>query len=178
MPKAMSDVTQILNAVEVGDTDAMDQLLPLVYDELRQLGAAQMGREKPGHTLDATALVHEAYIRLVASPVASAPGNARGADATPLANRRYFFAAAAEAMRRILVENGRPKRSLKRGGDLVRSAIDSVEIPAPDESQFHLDLDDTLSRPAVERNCRGRPATSSHEMCRDPERCCSWRCST
>src|SRR5216684_3710558 len=102
----MNEVTRILDAIGRGDPEAAAQLLPLVYDELRRLATAQMAREKPGHTLDATALVHEAYLRLV--------GDQRFDD------RRHFFAAAAEAMRRILVENARRKRSLKRGGDRQR----------------------------------------------------------
>src|SRR5436305_7604760 len=105
----MSDVSRVLSAVEKGDASAVEQLLPLVYDELRRLAAAQMAREKPGQTLDATALVHEAYLRLVASPAASAPGELAPAELGALtrprspefANRRHFFAAAAEAMRRI-----------------------------------------------------------------------------
>src|SRR5712691_6356859 len=101
----MSDVTQILNAIEAGDAQAAEQLLPLVYDELRRLAAAQMAREKPGHTLDATALVHEAYLRLV--------GPAPSAD---YASRSGFFRAAAEAMRRILVDHARARKADKRGG--------------------------------------------------------------
>src|SRR5438067_3394604 len=110
----MSDVTQLLNAIDRGDPQAADRLLPLVYDELRRLAAAQMACEKPGQTLDATALVHEAYLRLVGDQ--------------PFENRRHFFAAAAEAMRRILVENARRKRSLKRGGDRQRLDL-NVEQP-------------------------------------------------
>src|SRR5262245_4080573 len=107
----MSEVTRILSAIEHGDSHAAEQLLPLVYEELRQLAAAKLAREKPGQTFEATALVHEAYLRLVASGEASAPGgphwNCRG----------HFFAAAAEAMRRILVDNARKKQSKKRGGE-------------------------------------------------------------
>src|SRR5215471_8564109 len=99
----MSDVTRILQAVDEGDPGAADQLLPLVYDELRNLAAQKLTQEKPGQSLDATALVHEAYLRLVGDQ--------------QFANRRHFFAAAAEAMRRILVENARRKQSQKRGGD-------------------------------------------------------------
>src|SRR5688572_29307424 len=97
----MSDVTRILAAAEHGDPEAVEQLLPLVYDELRRLAAAELARERPGQTLDATALVHEAYLRLVP---AGQPAR--------FANRRHFFAAAAEAMRRILVENARRKHRL------------------------------------------------------------------
>ena len=102
----MTDVTKILNAVEQGDPSAAEQLLPLVYDELRKLAAQKMAQEKPGHTLQATALVHEAYMRLVDVE------NAQHWD-----SRRHFFAAAAEAMRRILIDSARRKTSRKRGGD-------------------------------------------------------------
>src|SRR5437763_1867696 len=105
----MSDVTCILSAIEQGDPHAAEQLLPLVYAELRQLAAQRLAREKPGQTLQATALVHEAYLRLTgANP--KHPWDGRG----------HFFAAAAEAMRRILVENARRKHSLKHGGDRKR----------------------------------------------------------
>ncbi|MCI0379142.1 MAG: ECF-type sigma factor [Gemmataceae bacterium] len=107
----MSEVTRILSAIEQGDPSAAEQLLPLVYDELRKLAAGQMAREKPGQTLDATALVHEAYLRLV--------GDQR------FEGRRHFFAAAAEAMRRILVEAARRKNRRRHGGGLRR-----VELPA------------------------------------------------
>src|SRR5438094_10020936 len=109
----MSDVTRILLEIEQGDSQAAEQLLPLVYDELRKLAAAKLAHERPGQTLQPTALVHEAYLRLVASGDASAP-RARHWD-----SRGHFFAAAAEAMRRILVDNARRKRSQKHGGGLV-----------------------------------------------------------
>ena len=123
----MSDVTQILSAVDAGDPQAASQLLPLVYDELRKLAAQRMALEKPGQTLDATALVHEAYLRLVGARGMEAHGmEARSAskgtpeplasDQRVFANRRHFFAAAAEAMRRILVEQVRQKKAQKRGG--------------------------------------------------------------
>src|SRR5581483_4121586 len=105
----MSDVTRILCAIERGDVHASEQLLPLVYDELRKLAAQRLGQEKPGQTLQATALVHEAYLRLV-DDNRSRDWNSRG----------HFFAAAAEAMRRILVENARHKAALKRGGGRQR----------------------------------------------------------
>ncbi len=105
----MHEVTQILAAINQGDAQAAGQLLSLVYDELRKLAAQKLAQEKPGQTLQATALVHEAYIRLVDMP-----------KAQPWDNRGHFFAAAAEAMRRILVENARRKTSSKRGGDLRR----------------------------------------------------------
>jgi RNA polymerase sigma factor (TIGR02999 family) len=117
----MSDVTRILSAIEQGDPSAAEQLLPLVYEELRKLAAHKLAREKPGQTLEATALVHEAYLRLVA--VAERPKwNGRG----------HFFAAAAEAMRRILVDNARRKTSVKRGGECVREDIDPEELPLLD----------------------------------------------
>src|SRR4051794_23216400 len=105
----MSDVTQILSQIESGDPSAAEQLLPLVYDELRKLAAAKLAHEKPGQTLQATALVHDAYLRLVDVK-----------QAQRWDNGGHFFAAAAEAMRRILVENARRKRSKKAGGDMAR----------------------------------------------------------
>src|SRR5262245_46815560 len=105
----MTDVTQILSRIESGDSSAAEQLLPLVYDELRKLAAHRLAREKPGQTLQATALVHEAFVRLV-DGVASQQWDGRG----------HFFAAAAEAMRRILVENARRKLRVKRGGERKR----------------------------------------------------------
>jgi RNA polymerase sigma factor (TIGR02999 family) len=139
----MSDVTQILNAIAGGDAQAADQLLPLVYEELRQLAAQKLAQEKPGQTLQATALVHEAYLRLVASGDASAPReqnwNSRG----------HFFAAAAQAMRRILVDSARSKRRHKRGGNLARSDFDALEIPAPQTPDALLALDEALTQLAV-----------------------------
>src|SRR5262245_29009236 len=106
---AMSDVTRILSQIESGDARAAKQLLPLVYDELRKLAAAKLAHEKPGQTLQATALVHEAYVRLVGAK-----------DGSTWNSRGQFFAAAAEAMRRILVDGARRKRRLKHGGDFQR----------------------------------------------------------
>ncbi|MFL5340953.1 MAG: ECF-type sigma factor [Gemmataceae bacterium] len=125
----MNDVTQILNAIDGGDPRAAEQLLPLVYGELRRLAADRLARESPGQTLDATALVHEAYLRLVASePAEAAPSwNSRG----------HFFGAAAEAMRRILVDRARHKASLKAGGQLQRRDIVDIE---PAISEPGLDL--------------------------------------
>jgi RNA polymerase sigma factor (TIGR02999 family) len=121
---AMTDVTQILSQIESGDSSAAEQLLPLVYDELRKLAAAKLGREKPGQTLDATALVHEAYLRLVGSV---RPQSWDG--------RSHFFAAAAEAMRRILVENARRKNRIRHGGQMNRVDIDDfpIAVIAPDD---------------------------------------------
>src|SRR5205807_2079406 len=120
----MPDLTHILSAIEQGDPHAAAQLLPLVYDELRQLAAQKLAQEKPGQTLQATALVHEAYLRLVASP-----GGESG-EAEPHWNSRgHFFAAAAEAMRRILVENVRRKKRIKHGGDRERVEIEMASLP-------------------------------------------------
>jgi len=126
----MSEVTRILSAMEHGDSQAAEQLVPLVYDELRKLAAAMMALETPGQTLQPTALVHEAYLRLVD---AKEPGH--------WASRRHFFCAAAEAMRRILVENARHKHSLKCGGTLVRVDLDDCDLAMPerDDSLFALD---------------------------------------
>ena len=135
----MNDVTQLLNAIEQGDRRAPAQLLPLVYEELRRLAAQHLAQEKPGQTLQPTALVHEAYLRLV------------GAD--PEAkwdSRGHFFAAAAEAMRRILIEEARRKQRLKRGGDRRRVDLDQVEaaVSAPDDDL--LALDEALDQFAAE----------------------------
>jgi RNA polymerase sigma factor (TIGR02999 family) len=131
----MTDVTRILNAIEGGDVKATDELLPLVYEELRLLAAQKLSHEKPGQTLQATALVHEAYMRLV------------GSDGQGWDNKRHFFAAAAEAMRRILIDNARRKRSQKRGGEYRRVELDErVSAPEglpPDEL---LALDEVLSK--------------------------------
>ena len=115
----MTDITRILCQIEQGDPSAAEQLLPLVYAELRKLAAAKLAHEKPGLTLQATALVHEAYVRLVATD-----------EAQHWDNRRHFFAAAAEAMRRILIERARQRQSLKRGGGYERVPLDAAEVPA------------------------------------------------
>lgn len=136
----MSEVTRILNAAEAGDPRAADQLLPLVYDELRRLAAAQMAREKPGQTLDATALVHEAYLRLVGTEP----------DAAKFVSKSHFFRAAAEAMRHILVDQARKKRAEKRGGggrQIALSEADRVTHPDPDTL---LTIDEALTRLAGE----------------------------
>jgi RNA polymerase sigma factor (TIGR02999 family) len=120
----MSDVTRILNAIEQGDRQAAGRLLPLVYDELRKLAAQKLAHEQAGQTLQATALVHEAYLRLVASPLREQGEEPR------FEGRGHFFAAAAEAMRRILVDNARRKRRLRRGGDRRRLILEDIEAPA------------------------------------------------
>jgi RNA polymerase sigma factor (TIGR02999 family) len=134
----MQDVTQILNAIEQGDPRAAEQLLPLVYDELRKLAAEKMAQEKPGHTLQATALVHDAYLRLVDVE-----------RAQHWNSRSHFFGAAAEAMRRILVENARRKRGVKHGGDRRRQPLDPGGIAAPELSDDLLALDEALTKLAA-----------------------------
>ena len=131
----MSDVTRILKAIEAGDPQAAAALLPLVYDELRRLSAAQMAHEKPGQTLDATALVHEAYLRLVGDQ--------------QFENRGHFFAAAAEAMRRILVENARRKSRQKHGGGLRRADVEIADLSAPMPDEELLALDEALTKLAA-----------------------------
>jgi RNA polymerase sigma factor (TIGR02999 family) len=135
----MSDVTRILSQIESGDPAAAEQLLPLVYDELRKLAAAKLAHEKPGHTLQATALVHEAYLKLVKS-------DSRGPNYD---NRGHFFAAAAEAMQRILVEGARRKDAIKRGGGLARSDLDERHIPTPEIEEDLVALDQALTRLAA-----------------------------
>ena len=134
----MSEVTRILSAIEQGDPRAGEQLLPLVYDELRKLAAQRLALEKPGQTLDATGLVHEAYLRLVDVEKAQ-QWNSRG----------HFFAAAAEAMRRILVDQARHKRSRKAGGELVRQDVDALEIALPEIPEDLVALDEALTKLAA-----------------------------
>ena len=134
----MSNVTEILNQIESGDPAAAEQLLPLVYDELRKLAAAKLAQERPGQTLQATALVHEAYIRLV---------DAKQKHATHWNSRAHFFGAAAEAMRQILVEHARKKLSVKRGGDRTRQtseSLDRLTVATPEEILGVHDALDTL----------------------------------
>jgi RNA polymerase sigma factor (TIGR02999 family) len=135
---SMSDVTRILSAIEQGDPKAPERLLPLVYDELRKLAAQRLAQESPGQTLQATALVHEAYLRLIGSEPPS--WNSQG----------HFFSAAAEAMRRILIENARRKRALKHGGGHKRVELDGVDVPEDAPSQDILAVDEALSRLAAE----------------------------
>jgi RNA polymerase sigma factor (TIGR02999 family) len=131
----MDAITQVLNAIEQGDPHAAAQLLPLVYEELRKLAAQRLACEAAGQTLQATALVHEVYLRLVGD----------GADRR-WDNRRHFFGAAAEAMRRILVENARRKRSRKHGGGLQRQELDTAELAVPEVNDDLLALDEALDR--------------------------------
>jgi RNA polymerase sigma factor (TIGR02999 family) len=132
----MSDVTRILSAIEQGDSKAAEQLLPLVYDELRQLAAAQMAREKPGQTLDATGLVHEAYLRLVGDQ--------------QFANRRHFFAAAAQAMRRILIDAARRKQIVRRVD------LGGLQLVAAGGDDRLLELHDALEKLALEEPVAAR----------------------
>ena len=136
--ESMSGVTHILAAIEQGDPHAAAQLLPLVYDELRELAAARLARENPGQTLQATALVHEAYLRLVGGAGPQAAWQGRG----------HFFAAAAEAMRRILVEQARRKGRLKHGAGRARAG-DEHDIAAPERPERLLALDEALDRLAT-----------------------------
>jgi RNA polymerase sigma factor (TIGR02999 family) len=130
---AMSEVTRILSAIEQGDPSAAEQLLPLVYDELRKLAAARLAQEKPGQTLEATALVHEAYLRLIDVD-----------EAQHWNSRRHFFAAAAEAMRRILVDNARRKQSKKRGGKRAHLELDQFAAASSERLDDVLDIDAAL----------------------------------
>ncbi|MCI0746196.1 MAG: sigma-70 family RNA polymerase sigma factor [Verrucomicrobia subdivision 3 bacterium] len=134
----MSELTRILEAAQRGEPSAANELLPLVYEELRRLAAHKMANEAPGHTLQPTALVHEAWLRLV-TPEQQAQ----------FQNRAHFFGAAAEAMRRILVDRAREKRALKRGGNLKRVDIDAVELLSPMPDEELLALDEALDRLAT-----------------------------
>ena len=141
----MSDVTRILSAIEQGDQKASEQLLPLVYEELRKMAAQKMAQEDPGQTLQATALVHEAYLRLV--------------DVEKVQHwdsRGHFFAAAAEAMRRILVEQARRKATRKHGGQLERVPLDGITVAHPDSAERLLSLDDALTRLATREPARAK----------------------
>ena len=135
----MSDVTRILSQMEAGDPAAAEQLLPLVYDELRKLAADKMARERAGHTLGATALVHEAYLRIAGGGAEGAEGSGR-----QWAGRRHFFAAAAEAMRRILVEQDRRRKAAKRVGDAAREELHESAIAAPRPAKELLAVNDVL----------------------------------
>src|SRR4051794_16424406 len=136
----MDAITQVLEAIEQGDPHAAERLLPLVYDELRKLAAQKLAQEKPGHTLEATALVHEAYLRLVVPP--------RGAGRPPVEKHwntgGHFFTAAAEAMRRILIDQARHKQSQRRGGGRLRQDIEYHEIAAAEPSLDVLAVNEAL----------------------------------
>ena len=133
----MSDVSRIIEAIQHGDAKAAEELLPLVYDDLRRLAAAKMAGQPPGQTLQATALVHEAWLRIAG-------------EKHPWENRRHFFAAAAEAMRRILVDQARRKQRLKRGGQSERVSIDDIDIAAETGPEELLRVHEALSRLAAE----------------------------
>ena len=134
----MEEVSRLLSAMERGDPHAAGELLPLVYDELRRLAGQRLARERPGQTLQATALVHEAYLRLVG----------QGGE-QPWSGRGHFFAAAAEAMRRILVENARRKKQVRHGGGLARRDLDAVQPAAPGPREDLLALDEALNKLAA-----------------------------
>ena len=140
----MSEVSRILDAAAQGDPSAASQLLPLVYDELRRLAAQQLGRETPGQSLQPTALVHEAYLRLVGDP----------AEPRSFADRAHFLAAAATAMRRILIDNARRKQAGKRGGGLQRQPLEAVAAPERDEDL--LAVDEALERLAAQDPIKAR----------------------
>jgi RNA polymerase sigma factor (sigma-70 family) len=159
----MSEVTQILAQIDAGDPAAAEQLLPLVYDELRKLARAKLTHEKPGQTLQATALVHEAYLRLVGAPgvrnqdsgvSADAPASNLTPDFCPLtpsfSSRGHFFAAAAEAMRRILINRARDKQRVKRGGQRRRVDLDAIEVALDTPDDELLALDEALEMLATE----------------------------
>jgi RNA polymerase sigma factor (TIGR02999 family) len=133
----MSEVTTILAAINRGDAQASDQLLPLVYEELRRLAAHKMANEAPGQTLQPTALVHEAWLRLA------------GTNAQHWEGRGHFFAAAAEAMRRILIDNARRKRALRHGGGKVRIEIQELELAAPSNDDQVLEVSEALDKLAI-----------------------------
>jgi RNA polymerase sigma factor (TIGR02999 family) len=134
----MSDVTRILGAIEQGDPSAAEQLLPLVYEELRKLAAQRLAQEKPGQTLQATALVHEAYLRLVDVE-----------QSQHWSSKGHFFAAAAQAMRRILVDNARRKGSQKAGGDLVRQELHALDVAVPEMPEDFVALEEALTKLAA-----------------------------
>jgi RNA polymerase sigma factor (TIGR02999 family) len=136
--RRVSDVTQILERVEQGDPKAAEELLPLVYEELRRLAAARMAQEVPGQTLQPTALVHEAWLRLA------------GSEKQSWRDRRHFFAAAAEAMRRILIDNARRKGRVRHGKGLVRVDLDQVDLAVQAEDESLLAVDEALSKLAAE----------------------------
>jgi DNA-directed RNA polymerase specialized sigma24 family protein len=159
----MSDVTRILSQIEQGDPQAAEKLLPLVYEELRKLAAAKLAQENPGQTLQATALVHEAYLRLVGpaglrrdavvgagpeSPTNSSAGS-HPADGAYWDSRGHFFAAAAEAMRRILVDSARHKASLKQGGQMHRQPLDDLAVAEASDGNDLLALDEALLKLAA-----------------------------
>jgi len=149
----MSEVTEILEAIEQGDVSSTDRLLPIVYQELRRIAASKLSRESPGQTIQTTALVHEAYMRLIGPRRDPATdGNAReseeadGNSEVAWDSRGHFFAAAAESMRRILIDNARRKKLIKRGGGRQRVEFDHVQLAVSERAVDLLDLDDALAK--------------------------------
>lgn len=140
----MSDVTRILESLDAGDVEAAEELLPLVYEELRGLAFAKLGRERPGQTLQPTALVHEAWLRLA------------GSEGGPWKNRVHFLGAAAEAMRRILIEIARKKARQRRGGGWQRVDLTQVTVAANDAEETHLAVNDALERLEAEDPLKAR----------------------
>jgi RNA polymerase sigma factor (TIGR02999 family) len=136
----VSDINRVLTAIEQGDANATDKLLPLIYDELRKLAAHKMANEMAGQTLQPTALVHEAWMRLV------------GKENSKFQNRAHFFAAAAEAMRRILIDNARRKRAVRHGGGQQRVDFEQVELVSPDNDDQLLAVNDALDKLAAHNN--------------------------
>lgn len=134
-----SDISMLLNAIQRGESPKMEALWPLMYDQLREMARAKLAQESAGQTLQATALVHEAYLRLVDAPVAQ-----------DCRSRKYFFAAAAEAMRRILIENARRKEALKRGGEWDRVQVSLSDLPEVGSSFSVLEIDEALTRLATQ----------------------------
>jgi RNA polymerase sigma factor (TIGR02999 family) len=141
----VTEVTRILDQIQQGDPNAAEQLLPVVYEELRKLAAQKLAQEAPGQTLQATALVHEAYLRLVASP-----GSKSGESDPHWNSRAHFFGAAAEAMRRILVDQARRKQADKRGGQSRRVPLEDAEIGYASPAEELLDIDEALTRLTAE----------------------------
>ena len=158
----MTEVTRILSQIEEGDAQAAERLLPLVYDELRKLAAAKLAQEKPGQTLEATALVHEAFLRLV-------DGEQDKGEQDKWDCRGHFFSAAAEAMRRILVDSARRKGRLKRGGDLIRQELVEDAIAAPQIDSDLVELD-AAAQGAGGSACR-RPQRARHQPAASPQIC-------
>ena len=159
----MSEVTQILQAIENGDVSSTDELFPLVYDELRRIAASKLSRESPGQTLQTTALVHEAYMRLIGSAQRSRDSAGEAFDdqegtseAVSWDSKGHFFAAAAESMRRILIDNARRKKQLKRGGDRQRIEFENVDVVNDESSVDLVALDEALRKLQAEDSVKAQ----------------------
>ena len=157
----MSEVTEILQAIDRGDTSSTDQLLPIVYDELRRIAASKLSREAPGMTLQTTALVHEAYMRLIGRQSGDVANHdlseeTEQSDGVSWDSRGHFFAAAAESMRRILIDNARRKKQLKRGGDRERVEFDNVDLAVAERSVDLIALDEALAKLEAEDEPKAR----------------------